>query len=280
MVPASTPKPPAEGAAGDAAKSSEEGVVALVPSSKKEASVRRRELLAYLREPLRELCVTHAADLMRSKFAGSLVLQEVIRVRFMFCCFSACVRVGALPLFSSKSVTVVSDVFWDAEDVTSAVARLDITIRGDGNATKCVADITVDFLILFKMILEMLAHCSYTNTLWLLFCFEERAVSSLSPHRLHIIPKPDSDLLCRTVSSDYLFFSMTKTSGDWNSPGGTGCRGGGVRQAAGRPAAHFRGITPRVSLVNPYHRCKGSTMILYCSRARAIVQTRCSHEYG
>ncbi|CAN0397022.1 unnamed protein product, partial [Scytosiphon promiscuus] len=47
-----------------------------VPSSKKDASVRRRELLAYLREPLREACASHAGELMRSKFAGALVLLE------------------------------------------------------------------------------------------------------------------------------------------------------------------------------------------------------------
>lgn len=60
----------------------EPGTVSLVPSSKKEASVRRRELLAYLREPLRESCAAHANELMRSKFAGALVLVETVRVRF------------------------------------------------------------------------------------------------------------------------------------------------------------------------------------------------------
>lgn len=53
----------------------------LVPSSKKEAAVRRRELLAYLREPLREACASNAGELMRSKFAGALVLLEAVRVR-------------------------------------------------------------------------------------------------------------------------------------------------------------------------------------------------------
>ncbi|CBJ28598.1 conserved unknown protein [Ectocarpus siliculosus] len=53
--------------------------VPLVPSSRKEASVRRRELLAYLREPLREACATYAPMLMRSKCAGSVVLLEAIR---------------------------------------------------------------------------------------------------------------------------------------------------------------------------------------------------------
>lgn len=63
-----------------------EELVTLIPSSKKEASVRRRELLAYVREPLREACSSHAGMLMRSKFAGNLVLLEAARVRLcMFC---------------------------------------------------------------------------------------------------------------------------------------------------------------------------------------------------
>lgn len=49
--------------------------VQLVPSSRKEASTRRRELLAYLREPLREACTKHAAELMCSNFAGSILLE-------------------------------------------------------------------------------------------------------------------------------------------------------------------------------------------------------------
>lgn len=59
----------------------EEETIVLVPSSKKEAAVRRRELLAYLREPLREACAANAGELMRSKFAGALVLLETVRVR-------------------------------------------------------------------------------------------------------------------------------------------------------------------------------------------------------
>lgn len=55
--------------------------VKLVASSKKDPSVRRRELLGYLREPLREVCASHAAELMRSKFAGALVLLETVLVR-------------------------------------------------------------------------------------------------------------------------------------------------------------------------------------------------------
>ena len=80
MVPAPTPKP-ASGAE-DAEKATAEGggAITLVPSSKKEASVRRRELLAYLREPLREACAAHAGELMRSKYAGASVLQETVRV--------------------------------------------------------------------------------------------------------------------------------------------------------------------------------------------------------
>lgn len=66
-------------AAADAAAAAEEKVT-LVPSSKKEAAVRRRELLAYLREPLREACASNAGELMRSKFAGALVLLETVRV--------------------------------------------------------------------------------------------------------------------------------------------------------------------------------------------------------
>ena len=63
-----------------AAVAGEEKAVALVPSSRKEAAVRRRELLAYLREPLREACAANAGELMRSKFAGALVLLETVRV--------------------------------------------------------------------------------------------------------------------------------------------------------------------------------------------------------
>lgn len=62
-------------------KAEEEKAVTLVPSSKKEAAVRRRELLAYLREPLREACASNAGELMRSKFAGASVLLEAVRVR-------------------------------------------------------------------------------------------------------------------------------------------------------------------------------------------------------
>ncbi|CAM9450433.1 unnamed protein product [Choristocarpus tenellus] len=54
--------------------------VPLVPSSKKDSAVRNRELLAFLRDPLRSVCAEHAAELMRSKFAGSLVLLEVLKV--------------------------------------------------------------------------------------------------------------------------------------------------------------------------------------------------------
>lgn len=93
MVPASAPSKgaSAEGPAGG------EGTVALVPSSKKESSARRRELLAYLREPLREACASNAGELMRSKFAGALVLLETVRVSFrvsfsfflLFCVFAS-----------------------------------------------------------------------------------------------------------------------------------------------------------------------------------------------
>lgn len=86
MIPASAP------AKGAGAKSSEKGeasttkeeksaAVTLIPSSRKDASVRRRELLAFLREPLREACASHAGELMRSKLAGALVLVETVRVR-------------------------------------------------------------------------------------------------------------------------------------------------------------------------------------------------------
>ncbi|CAM9779875.1 unnamed protein product [Laminaria digitata] len=77
MVPAPAQK--SAGGADGSEKEATEGTVTLVPSSKKEASVRRRELLAYLREPLREACLSHAGELMRSKFAGASVLQEVVR---------------------------------------------------------------------------------------------------------------------------------------------------------------------------------------------------------
>lgn len=85
MVPAPAPK--SAGGADGADKNATEGTVTLVPSSKKEASVRRRELLAYLREPLREACASHAGELMRSKFAGASVLQEVVRVGASPFCF-------------------------------------------------------------------------------------------------------------------------------------------------------------------------------------------------
>lgn len=65
----------------DKASADGEGPVKLIPSSKKDAAVRRRELLAYLREPLREACATNAGILMRSKFAGNLVLLEALQVR-------------------------------------------------------------------------------------------------------------------------------------------------------------------------------------------------------
>ena len=77
MIPASAPKTSGSSEASPAAGTE----VKLVPSSKKEPSVRQRELLAYLREPLREVCASHAGELMRSKFAGALVLLEAIRVR-------------------------------------------------------------------------------------------------------------------------------------------------------------------------------------------------------
>lgn len=88
MVPSSAPK------AGDKEGDEGEGTVTLVPSSKKEASVRRRELLAFLREPLREACAAHAEELMRSRFAGASVLLETVRVcgvsyfmnRLHYCC--------------------------------------------------------------------------------------------------------------------------------------------------------------------------------------------------
>lgn len=57
-----------------------DGGPALVPSSRKDPATRRRELLAFLREPLREVCAAHADELMRSKFAGSLVLLEAMQV--------------------------------------------------------------------------------------------------------------------------------------------------------------------------------------------------------
>ncbi|GAX12303.1 pumilio homology domain family member 6 [Fistulifera solaris] len=47
-----------------------------VPTSKKEASVRRQELLKFLREPLEQLCTKHALDLMKSQ-PGSYVLRDV-----------------------------------------------------------------------------------------------------------------------------------------------------------------------------------------------------------
>lgn len=89
MVPSSAAAKAAAAATGDDdddedTKAGGEGTeVPLVPSSRKEASVRRRELLAYLREPLREACATDAPMLMRSKCAGSVVLLEAIRVRLL-----------------------------------------------------------------------------------------------------------------------------------------------------------------------------------------------------
>ena len=47
-----------------------------VPTSKKEGSVRRQELLKFLREPLEQLCSKHALALMKSQ-AGSYVLRDV-----------------------------------------------------------------------------------------------------------------------------------------------------------------------------------------------------------
>lgn len=75
MVPAPTSK---SNDSSSGVKESEE--VNLVPSSRKDPSIRRRELLGYLREPLREVCASHAAKLMRSKFAGALVLLETVLV--------------------------------------------------------------------------------------------------------------------------------------------------------------------------------------------------------
>lgn len=75
MVPAPTSK------SNGSSEMKESEEVNLVPSSKKDPSVRRRELLGYLREPLREVCASHAAELMRSKYAGALVLLETLLVR-------------------------------------------------------------------------------------------------------------------------------------------------------------------------------------------------------
>lgn len=47
-----------------------------VPTSKKESSVRRQELLKFLREPLEQLCSKHTLELMKSQ-AGSCVLRDV-----------------------------------------------------------------------------------------------------------------------------------------------------------------------------------------------------------
>lgn len=97
MVPspaaAAAAKSSASGGATDAgARATEEATIPLVPSSKKEASVRRRELLAYLREPLKEACASHAGELMRSKFAGALVLLEAVRVRGRtYSCSGVCI---------------------------------------------------------------------------------------------------------------------------------------------------------------------------------------------
>lgn len=80
-----------------------EGTVDLVPSSRKDASVRRRELLAYLREPLREACACNAGELMRSKSAGALVLLEAVRVfkllffsHDIYCCACLCALYSVL----------------------------------------------------------------------------------------------------------------------------------------------------------------------------------------
>ncbi|CAM9405372.1 unnamed protein product [Scytosiphon promiscuus] len=86
LKPTMVPSPAAAAAVKSSASSgatdpkAEDVAIPLVPSSKKDASVRRRELLAYLREPLREACASHAGELMRSKFAGALVLLEAVRV--------------------------------------------------------------------------------------------------------------------------------------------------------------------------------------------------------
>lgn len=47
-----------------------------VPTSRKDAEVRRKELIKYLREPLIELATKHTNELLRSK-PGSLLLREV-----------------------------------------------------------------------------------------------------------------------------------------------------------------------------------------------------------
>lgn len=93
---------------GDKGKNTDEGegTVQLVPSSRKEASVRRRELLAYLREPLREACACNAGELMRSKFAGALVLLEAVRVRAVLC-----IRFQVVFFFVRKMVRVYACSF-------------------------------------------------------------------------------------------------------------------------------------------------------------------------
>ena len=55
---------------------SEDGKTAAVPTSKKDATVRRQELLQHLREPLHQLCRQHADVLLRS-IPGSAVLKHV-----------------------------------------------------------------------------------------------------------------------------------------------------------------------------------------------------------
>ncbi len=99
----------------------EEGTVVLVPSSKKDAAVRRRELLAYLREPLREACSANAGELMRSKFAGALVLLEAVRVGSLFSP-SCCVRFGSVHFF----------YFFLVLKKRALPARLDARVRFSG----------------------------------------------------------------------------------------------------------------------------------------------------
>ncbi|CAM9406164.1 unnamed protein product [Chrysoparadoxa australica] len=58
---------------------SEDDPSVLVPTSKKDPSARRRELLTFMQKPLEDMCIAHASQLMRSKFAGSKIVYEAMR---------------------------------------------------------------------------------------------------------------------------------------------------------------------------------------------------------
>ena len=87
-----------------------EGEVSMVPTSKKDGAVRRRELLASLRQPLLAVCAENADKLMRSKFAGQKVLLEVVKKWQTAELVAAVAEAGAAPAPKAASGEAVKGI--------------------------------------------------------------------------------------------------------------------------------------------------------------------------